>query len=281
MLLTRSLFLYGAASAALLPALSSTFATLESKSGGRLGVYAMDGDGRTLAAYRSHERFPMCSTFKVLAAGAVLSRVDGGNERLDRAIHYTKADLLEYAPIASKHVARGEMSVGALCAAAVEYSDNTAANLLLASIGGPAAVTRFARSLGDSVTRLDRNEPSLNTAIPGDPRDTTTPAAMANDVRAMTAGNALSRASSALLVGWLQACVTGTDALRAGFPAGWAAGDKTGTGMNGTHNDVAIAWPPAKAGPIFVSAYLTGASESRDAMSATLAAVGKAVSSTR
>src|SRR5262245_28276903 len=153
-------------------------ATIEARTGGRTGVAALDtGSGKRLD-YRAEERFPMCSTFKLLAAAAVLKRVDEKQEQLDRFVSYDPKDILEYAPVTKAHLKEGGMTLGALCAAAIEESDNTAGNLLLDAIGGPPGVTNFARSLGDQVTRLDRKEPDLNSAIPGDDRDTTTPGSM-------------------------------------------------------------------------------------------------------
>jgi beta-lactamase class A len=238
------------------------FALLEQRVGGRLGVAALDTASGARLGHRAGERFPMCSTFKLLAVGAVLGRVDRNRERLDRLIAYGEADLLDYAPVTRAHVKEGGLPLGDLCKAAIELSDNTAANLILRQIGGPAAVTAFARSLGDNVTRLDRNEPTLNTAIPGDPRDTTTPAAMLADLRALSLGGVLSPGSRERLTGWLVGCQTGKTRLRAGFPAGWRVGDKTGTGVNGTANDVAVAWAPG--GPILVACYLTQTARASD-----------------
>lgn len=251
-------------------------AALEARAGGRLGVAALDtGTGRRIA-HRGEERFPMCSTFKVLLAGAVLARVEKGQERLDRPIAYTKADLLEYAPIAAARLAEGRMTVEALCAAAVEASDNTAANLLLQALGGPGEVTAFARGLGDPVTRLDRTEPTLNTALPGDPRDTTTPAAMVESLKAMLLGGGLEPDSCQRLEGWMRGSLTGGDRLRAGLPATWTIGDKTGTGDRGTVNDVAILRPPGRA-PILVAAYYTGSRAPLKDCNAVLAEVGRIV----
>lgn len=251
-------------------------AALEARAGGRLGVAALDtGTGRRLA-HRGEERFPMCSTSKVLLAGALLARVEKGQERLDRPIAYTKADLLEYAPIAAARLAERRMTVEALCAAAVEASDNTAANLLLQALGGPAEVTAFARGLGDPVTRLDRTEPTLNTALPGDPRDTTTPAAMVESLKAMLLGGGLEPESCQRLEGWMRGSLTGGDRLRAGLPATWTVGDKTGTGDRGTVNDVAILRPPGRA-PILVAAYYTGSRAPLKDRNAVLAEVGRIV----
>ena len=249
---------------------------IERKVGGRLGVFALDVlSGRALTR-RASERFPMCSTFKAMAVAALLKRVDSGQERLDRFIRYGEADLLSYAPVSKAHLAQGGMTLADICAAAIEYSDNTAANAILAAIGGPAGWTRFVRSLGDARSRLDRNEPTLNTAIPGDPRDTAVPVAMAGDLRRVLIGDALSPASRERLTGWMVDCKTGMARLRAGLPRGWRIADKTGSGENATSNDIAVAWSPR--GPIVIICYLTGATAATgDARDAAIADVGRMV----
>jgi beta-lactamase class A len=170
-------------------------AGIEARIGGRIGVAALDTSNSKRLDYRQDERFPMCSTFKFLAAAAVLKRVDEKKEKLERFVPYGAKAILEYAPVTKEHLKDGGMTLGALCAAAIEQSDNTADNLLLDAIGGPAGLTNFARSLGDRVTRLDRIEPELNSAIPGDERDTTTPAAICSDMQRLLLGDALSEAS--------------------------------------------------------------------------------------
>ena len=252
---------------------------LETRLGGRLGVAAVDiGTSRRLE-HRAGERFPMCSTFKLLAASAALHRVDEKKEQLTRFIPYTKADLLEYAPITREHVNEGGMTLAALCAAAVEYSDNTAANLLLQTIGGPEGLTRYARSLGDEQTRLDRLEPHLNSATPGDERDTTTPAAMVANLRALLLGNALSQQSRRLLDDWLADNKTGSEMIRAGLPKGWKIGDKTGRGGNGATNDIAIIRPPGKS-PIVLAIYFVGSTASPKARLTAIADVARIVAET-
>ena len=226
---------------------------LEQKHGGRLGVCILDSGSGDRIGHRADERFPMCSTFKFLAAAQVLSRVDRGEERLDRRIAYTKDDLVTYSPVTEQRVGTG-MTLAELCHATITVSDNTAGNLLLASFGGPAGLTAFARSLGDKTTRLDRWETQLNEAIPGDPRDTTTPAAMADNLRKLLLGDALSPASRKQLADWLIATTTGDKRIRGGLPKGWRAGDKTGTSGKGETNDIAIVWPPGRA-PLLVTAY--------------------------
>ncbi|HEY8313729.1 MAG TPA: class A beta-lactamase [Candidatus Baltobacteraceae bacterium] len=260
---------------------SRALAEIEAKSGGRLGVYARDvGSGRAIA-YRANDLFPMCSTFKILLVSAVLQRVDRRQEQLTRHISYGKADLEAYAPVTTAHVAEGMLTVAQLCEAAIVVSDNTAANLLLRTVGGPAGVTAFMRAhpLDDPTTRLDRNEPTLNTAIPGDRRDTTTPSRMVNALAILlTTNEVLTSSSSRMLESWMRRCKTGTTALRAGAPASWVAGDKTGSGENATRNDVAIFRRPQRA-PVIVAAYLTRATRIGDTQrEKTLAQVGRITS---
>lgn len=259
--------------------LTDELARIETGIGGRLGVAVHDTETDRRYLHRSAERFPMCSTFKLLACGAVLGKVDAGQERLDRRIRFGADDLVEYSPVTKERSGGDGMTVAELCEAAITRSDNTAGNLLLASIGGPKGVTAYARSLGDPVTRLDRTETSLNEAIPGDPRDTTTPAAMAANLRALVLRQALSPPSRDQLTTWLVANQTGDTRLRAGLPADWRVGDKTGAGERGTTNDIAVIWPPNH-GPIILCAYLTGNTASSDERNAAIAAVARAVAVT-
>jgi beta-lactamase class A len=255
----------------------SSLRELERRNGGRLGVAMLDTAGGRRVAYRGDERFPMCSTFKFLAAALMLARVDRGEERLDRRIVFAESDLVPYSPATKEHVGAAGMTVDAICAAAVTLSDNTAGNLMLASFGGPAGLTAFARALGDPVTRLDRIETALNEGTPGDPRDTTSPLAMLGTMQKLVAGDVLSAASRERLIGWLVASKTGDKRLRAGVPAAWRIGDKTGTGGNGSANDIAAAWAPGRA-PIFITAYYTGSTISDEARSAVIAEAGRIVS---
>jgi beta-lactamase class A len=256
-------------------ALSGAFARIEAQSAGRLGVAVLDTATGSRADHKADERFPMCSTFKLLAAAAILGRVDAGKERLDRRIAYAKSDLVTYSPVTEKHVDSG-MTLAALCEAAITVSDNTAANLLLAGLGRPDGVTAFARALGDTITRLDRNEPTLNEATPGDPRDTTTPAAMLANIRALVLGDALSPPSRDQLKAWLLANKTGDGRLRAGLPGDWAVGDKTGSGDYGSTNDVGVIWPPGRA-PLVVTIYFTDTKAALEQRIAVLASVGHAI----
>jgi beta-lactamase class A len=239
---------------------TAEFQALERRIGGRLGVAILDlRSGRRLE-HRAHERFPMCSTFKLLLAAQVLSRADRGEERLDHAVPINREDMVTargkilWSPVTEPRMGTA-LSVEELCAAAVSYSDNTAANILLARSGGPPALTAYARSLGDTVTRLDRIEPDLNEARPGDPRDTTSPRAMLDTLHTLLLGDALSGPSRDRLTRWAIENTTGDRRLRAGLPVGWTVGDKTGTGGNGVANDIAIGWPPS-ARPVLVTAYL-------------------------
>jgi beta-lactamase class A len=235
---------------------------LERRSQGRLGVAVIDTANGRRFGHRQDERFPMCSTFKVLVAAAVLARVDRGEERLERRITFGEQDLLEHAPVARARVKEGSLALADLCAAAVTVSDNTAANLLLGTLGGAAGLTAYARGLGDTRTRLDRLEPTLNEARAGDERDTTTPQSMAQNLNTLLLGDALARASRGRLVAWMAASTTGLARLRAGVPAGYRVADKTGSGENGTTNDVGVAWPPEheppERKPIVLALYLTG-----------------------
>jgi beta-lactamase class A len=251
-------------------------AAIEERLGGRIGVAALDtGSGKRLD-YRAEERFPMCSTFKFLAAAAVLKRVDEKQEQLDRFVSYDAKDILEYAPVTKAHLKEGGMTLGALCEAAIEQSDNTAGNLLLDAIGGPRGVTNFARSLGDQVTRLDRKEPDLNSAIPGDDRDTTTPGSMLADMTRILTGDVLSRSSRSQLEDWLQRNKTGTGMIRAGVPTDWIIGDKTGRGANGASNDIAIIRPPDRA-PVLLTIYSVGSTAAANDRAAAIAEAAKIV----
>ncbi len=216
----------------------------------------------------------MCSTFKLLAAAAVLKRVDTKTEQIERFVRYSESDLLEYAPVTRAHVKEGGMRLGDLCAAAIEQSDNTAVNLLLAAIGGPAGWTKFARDLGDNVSRLDRTEPELNNFAPGDERDTTTPAAMIGDLQRLLIDNYLQSNSRQQLESWLEQNATGAGMIRAVVPAGWKVGDKTGRGANGATNDIGILRSPTGE-TILIAIYTIGSKASPDERARTVADAAK------
>ena len=246
---------------------------IERDSRGRLGVHILDTASGATFGHRPDERFPMCSTFKLLASALVLRRVDLGQESLERRIPFGAGDLVAASPVTEKHASGAGMTLGELCEATLTTSDNTAANLILASYGGPARLTAYARELGDTVTRLDRIEPALNDWRAGDLRDTTSPRAMLGSLQKVAFGEALSAASRETLQRWLLSNTTGDRRLKAGLPAGWRIGDKTGTSDPGTSNDIGIVWPPQRA-PLLVTAYLTGAGAPSAARDDTLAKVG-------
>lgn len=216
---------------------------LERRHGARLGAVARNTVTGATVLYRADERFPMCSTFKTLAAAAVLRDLDRHGEVLAKRIHYTAADLVPNSKKCEDNLATG-MTVAELCDATIRFSDNTAANLLMRELGGPTAVTRFCRSLGDATTRLDRWEPELNTCEPWRVEDTTTPAAIAGTYERLVLGDALNRGDRERLTGWLLGNTTSTHRFRAGLPEDWRLADKTGGGSYGTNNDVGVAWTP-------------------------------------
>lgn len=292
-MITRRRFTYGAGSAAVgcgfakasrfalaaggfSDALAADLVKIEAESGGRLGVAVLDTLTGARTMHRADARFPMCSTFKLLAAGAILARVDAGKESLDRRIRFQARDLLAYSPITKNWTGGGGMTLAELCEAALTESDNTAANLLLAELDGPAGLTAYARALGDAVTRLDRIEPDLNEGVPGDPRDTTSPAAMLANLQSLVLGSALSAMSKDQLGRWLVANKTGDARLRAGLPSGWRVGDKTGSGDSGSTNDIGVLWPPQRA-PIVIAVYLTETPKPDAQRDATIASVARAV----
>ena len=256
--------------------IQARFRELESDVGGRLGVAALDMENDRRIDYRSASLFPMCSTYKVLLVGAVLSKVDHGKETLERPMTLTQADMLDYAPDAKQVLAKGRITIAEACISAILDSDKTAANLLLSSIGGPGALTLFARELGDKTTHLDRNEPFLDEAAPGDARDTTSPAAMLNNLGQLLLTDALSQRSRDLLIKWMVDCRTGQAKLRAGLPADWKIGDKTGIGAHGTNNDIAIAWPTGRK-PLLISAFLTATEAPLASRNKVLAEVGRLI----
>jgi beta-lactamase class A len=256
---------------------TSKISALEKKSSGRIGVSVISINGASLFSYRENERFAMCSTFKVLLGALVLSRVDSKLESLDRLITFQATDILDYAPITKKYLATGHMTVSELIAASIQYSDNTAANLLLGTVGGPNALTKYLRGIGDNITRLDRNEPSLNTNLSDDLRDTSTPSAMAHTLQKVLIGDYLSSASKEQLKIWMFGNATGESKLRAGFEKFWVVGDKTGSGENGASNDVAIVFPRGYP-PFIIAVFYTGSGASSETKSAVIAEVARITS---
>lgn len=247
---------------------------IETTARGRLGVHIIDTANGREHGWRSDERFLMLSSFKLLASAFVLDRVDRGVEKLERRIRYRQQDLVSWSPVTERHIGGEGLSLAQLCEATITTSDNTAANLILASYGGPAALTTYVRGLGDTVTRHDRMEPMLNNrASGGEPLDTTSPRAMAHTVRTLLLGDALKPSSREQLLNWLLANTTGGKRLRAGVPAGWRMGEKTGT-ANDDANDIGIALPPQRA-PIIVTAYLAESATDAATRETALASVGR------
>lgn len=231
------------------------FVELERALNGRLGVFALNtADGARLG-YRAEERFPVCSTFKVLVAAGILERSTQIAGLMQQRINYLPSDLVTHSPVTEKHLVTG-MTVAELCDAVMRYSDNTATNLLMKILGGPAGVTDFARSIGDREFRLDRWEANLGTAIPGDPRDTSTPEAMGRSLQRLVLEDALGVRQRKQLQVWLRSNTTGANCIRAGVPSDWQVGDKTGAGAYGTRNDVAVLWPPHRP-PVILTVYST------------------------
>lgn len=258
---------------------AAALADIEARSGGRLGLHAIDtGTGRTLG-HRSTERFAMASTFKLLLAAAVLHHEDQAPGALEQRLPVRQADLIAHSPITAKHLQDGYITARQACQATVQVSDNGAANLLFPTVGGPAGLTAFLReSCQDTVTRMDRTEPTLNTNLRGDLRDTTTPQAMAATMRKLLTGQVLSTASRDQLIAWLEGATTGFARLRAGLPKDWRTGDKTGTGEHGAANDVAITWPTGRA-PIVMAVYLSGSTQPGAVLDATHAQAAAVVAS--
>jgi beta-lactamase class A len=252
-----------------------TLVDYERETGGRIGLYAKNLSTGTNVTWRGNERFVMCSTFKASLAGLVLTRIDRGQDQLEYMIPYGSSDIPDWhAPVAKQNLAKGAMSVADMCEAAVEYSDNTCANLLLARVGGPNSLTAFWRSTGDTITRLDHNEPTLNLSPPGDPRDTTTPVAMAGTLRRLLLGGVLSPESRKHLVGWMVNCKTGDNRLRGGLPKHWIIADKTGNNGNDAAGDIAVVWPKLNA-PVLICAYTQGGSPTAAQLEAVFAEIGR------
>jgi beta-lactamase class A len=259
--------------------------SLESRSGGRLGVCVLDTRTARVTGHRLDERFAMCSTFKLPLAAVVLREADQGRLALTEVVPYSQKDMLSYAPVTSEHLKDGGMTVAALAEAAQVTSDNVAANLLLGRVGGPSGFTARLREMGDRHTRLDRLEPGLNQVPPGDERDTTTPRAMAQTLAAVLTGDLLTPGSRARLIDWMVKTRTGDKRIRAGLPTDWRAGDKTGTltGDETTdkYNDLAIAYPPGRGAFVVTAFYDTGKrfKDMRDEDQAVLAEVGRLAAS--
>ncbi|WP_303783975.1 class A beta-lactamase [Sandarakinorhabdus limnophila] len=235
-------------------ALRRAIAAVERSAGGPIGVSLLDTHTGERFGHRANDRFPLCSTFKLLLAARLLHGADEGQWAMTERLPVTKADMLLNAPFTEKRIG-GSASLLDLAEAMAVLSDNPAANIALAKVGGPAALTAWLRSVGDRVTRLDRNEPEMNNENPGDPRDTTTPAAMLATSRALVEGRILSPAARKTLFGWMQASKTADTMIRAALPPGWQEANKTGAGSWRARNIVSVIAPPRRK-PIWVAAYL-------------------------
>ncbi|WP_053014298.1 MULTISPECIES: class A beta-lactamase [Xenorhabdus] len=229
---------------------------LEKNANGRLGVVLLDTSDHSIISYRENERFPLCSTSKLMTVSAILQKNETNAHLLNQRVHYQQSDLVEYSPMTEKHLKEG-MTLGELSAATLQYSDNTAMNLLLNQLNGSHEVTRFARTIGDHYFRLDRREPELNTAIPGDDRDTSTPQAMAKSLYNLVLGTALATTQREQLTEWIKGNTTGGTSIRAGLPKNWIVGDKTGRCDYGTTNDIAVIWPVPDRAPLVLVTYFT------------------------
>lgn len=245
---------------------------IEAKLGARLGLMVVDTETGRQWQHRSRERFAMASTFKALACAALL---DAGETVQSRSMTIEKQDLQDYSPVTGQRVG-SQMTAAELCATTLRTSDNTAANLVLAALGGPKRVTSFLRSIGDTVTRLDRTEPMVNEAKPGDPRDTTTPESMAQSIGDLVLGDALSANGRRQLTRWMEANEVADRLLRAGVPQDWRIADRTGAGGHGTRGIVAVMWPPQRK-PVIAAIYLTETDASMAERDAAIAEIGRAI----
>ncbi len=251
----------------------------ETELGARIGLAVHDLETGKRWEYKSNERFPLSSTFKTLACANVLQRVDLGKERMDRVVRFSESNLVTYSPVTEKHVGRKGMSLAALCQATLSTSDNSAANFILQAIGGPKALTRFLRSIGDDTTRLDRWETELNEAVPGDKRDTTTPIAMVTTLEKLLVGETLSIKSRQQLVAWLKGNEVGDALFRKGVPNDWIVADRTGAGGYGTRAITAVMWPPNRKS-IVAALYITETDASFEERNAVIAKIGEQIAKT-
>lgn len=251
---------------------SKKLVEIEARLGGRIGVSVRDTGTAQEWGHRENERFPLASTFKAYACASILARVDAKEETLQRKITFQESDLVTYSPITEKHVGTG-MTLSDLCGAAIAISDNTAGNMILKSLGGPEGFTTYMRSIGDEQTRLDRWETELNEAKPGDPRDTTTPAAALESLQKLVLGKELSQTSRSQLERWMIGNKVGGPLLRASLPEDWQIGDKTGAGGHGSRSIVAVIWPPDRK-PVVVAIYLTGTEASMEERNQAIAEIG-------
>lgn len=258
------------------PGLTETIKQLEKRLDARVGVAVYDAGTGQNWQYHADDRFPMTSTFKTLACATLLSRVDTGQEKLDRKVTFEESDLVTYSPVTKTRTGQSGMSFSELCEATMLMSDNSVANFIVEVVGGPQALTTFMRSIGDKITRLDRREPDLNEASPGDVRDTTTPNAMAQTLKSLVLGHALSQHSRQQLTDWLKGNKVGDALFRAGVPDTWIVADRTGAGGYGSRSIAAIMWPP-EGEPVIATVYMTETEATFDVRNAAIAEIGEAI----
>ena len=251
----------------------------ETELGARIGLAVHDLETGKRWEYKSNERFPLSSTFKTLACANVLQRVDLGKERMDRVVRFSESNLVTYSPVTEKHVGKKGMSLAKLCQATLSTSDNSAANFILQAIGGPKALTKFLRSIGDDTTRLDRWETELNEAVPGDKRDTTTPIAMVATLEKLLIDETLSVKSRQQLESWLKGNEVGDALFRKGVPSDWIVADRTGAGGYGSRAITAVMWPPNRK-PIVAALYITETDASFGERNAVIAKIGEQIAKT-
>lgn len=256
--------------------LLETVKAVEQRLDARVGVALYDSATGQTWDYHGEDRFPLTSTFKTLACAALLAKVDNGSANLARRVTFGKDDLVTYSPVTETHTGEAGMTLEELCEATMATSDNTAANLVLSAIGGPSGVTGFVRDLGDTVTRLDRTETTLNEATPGDQRDTTTPNAMVTNLRKLMLGDALSEGSRNTLISWLKGNRVSDNLLRAAIPQDWKIGDRSGAGGHGSRSITAVLWPPHRQ-PLVIAIYITETGASFDERNGAIADIGRAV----
>lgn len=249
---------------------------VETRLSARVGVAIMDTQTGKTWSSRGDERFPLNSTFKAFLCAALLDAAEKGTADAKRELVVQESDIVSYSPVLEKHVGGKGFSIVELCEVTVTTSDNAAANLVMAELGGPEGVTAFLRRIGDDKTRIDRWEPESNTGIPGDPRDTTTPWAAAETLRKLVLGDALEPQARVTLTSWLEGNKVGNSTLRAGIPKTWRIADKTGAGANGSRNNIAVIWPEGR-DPVVIAIYITQTTAAFQTRNAAIAAIGAAL----
>ncbi len=260
--------------------LLETVRAVETRLGGRVGIFVHDTGSNEQWAHRADEHFPLSSTFKPFACAAILSRIENGSERLHRVVEFTEGDLVTYSPVTKERVNSVGMSIAELCEATLTMSDNTAGNLILKSLGGPTALTDHMRAIGDDITRLDRWEPDLNEGTPGDRRDTTTPRAAARSLHRLLLGHTLTPSSREQLTIWMENDKVADALLRAALPETWRIADKSGAGGHGARSIIAVMWPPSSA-PIVAAMYMAESDASFAERNQAIAEIGVAIVASR